>query len=242
MARSEYLQRLDRRWYPGVADNWDDELFRARILQRLNPDSQVLDLGAGAGIVAQMNFKNSVRRACGVDLDPRVVDNPYLHDAKVSSGERIPYGDAEFDVVFSDNVLEHLDHPAAVFAEVFRVLRPGGYFLAKTPNRWHYMPVIARMTPHSFHSFFNRLRGRATVDTFPTRYRANSPGQMRKLAAQTGFEVSSIELIESRPEYLRFNALAYYAGIAYERTVNSTNWLSAARILLVAEFRKPAAP
>ncbi len=235
---SERIRTLDRRWYPEVSDNWDDQLLREWVLARLTPHSAVLDLGAGAGIVTQMNFREHAARVCGVDLDPRVTGNPYLHEAKVADGGRIPYGDGEFDVVLCDNVLEHLDQPRQVFAEVARVLKPGGYFLAKTPNRWHYMPIIARLTPHAFHRFYNRLRGRASLDTFPTRYRANSPGQVRRLAAATGFEITRVELVESRPEYLRMSALTYWIGRLYERFVNSSRRFQSLRILLVVELRK----
>jgi len=238
MPRSKLVSALDARWYPGVRDNWDDQLLRDRVLARINPGSSVLDLGAGAGIVTQMNFRDHAARVCGVDLDPRVTENPYLHEAKVGTGERIPYGDGEFDVVFADNVLEHLQDPRQVFAEIARVLKPGGWFLAKTPNRWHYMPIIARLTPHWFHRAYNRRRGRAGEDTFPTVYRANSTGQLRALAAATGFEIERLELVESRPEYLRMNAATYWAGFCYERFVNSTAFLSGMRILLVAELRK----
>jgi SAM-dependent methyltransferase len=238
MPRSKLVSALDERWYPGVRDNWDDQLLRERVLARLDARSSVLDLGAGAGIVTQMNFRDHAARVCGVDLDPRVAENPYLHEAKVATGERIPYGDGEFDVAFADNVLEHLQQPRQVFAEIARVLKPGGYFLAKTPNRWHYMPIIARLTPLAFHRFYNRLRGRASVDTFPTVYRANSFGQLRALAASTGFEVTRIEAVESRPEYLRMNALTYGCGYLYERLVNRFGFLSGLRILLVIELRK----
>jgi SAM-dependent methyltransferase len=239
---SESVRVLDERWYANVRDNWDDQLLRDWVLARVTPDSAVLDLGAGAGIVTQMNFHDHAARVCGVDLDPRVAENPYLHEAKVADGERIPYGDAEFDVVLTDNVLEHLDEPVKVFAEVARVLKPGGYFLAKTPNRWHYMPIIARLTPHAFHRFYNRLRGRASVDTFPTRYRANSIGQLQRLAATAGFEITRIELVESRPEYLRMHPLTYRVGRLYERFVNSSPRLRSLRILLVVEMRKAAVP
>lgn len=63
---------------------------------------------------------------------------------------------------------------------------------------------------------------------------------MRALAAQTGFEVTKIERIEGRPEYLRMNALTYLAGAAYERTVNLIPVLERFRVLLVAELRKAA--
>lgn len=229
---------LDQRLYPGVSNHWDDELFRARILARIKPEHDVLDLGAGAGIVSQMNFRGKVKRICGVDPDPRVLENPYLDDAKIGTGESIPYPDASFDIVFADNVLEHLPEPQTVFLEVARVLRPGGIFLAKTPNSWHYMPLIARLTPHGFHRFVNRLRGRAEVDTFPTKYRANSRPMVLNLAAQTGFESDSIERIEGRPEYLRIATVTYLVGWLYERMVNSIGALEPFRILLVIALRK----
>lgn len=67
---------------------------------------------------------------------------------------------------------------------------------------------IARLTPHAFHGWVVRWRGRgrAADDVFPTRYRANSPAAIRRLAAGAGLEVVRIELIEGRPEYLRFSA------------------------------------
>lgn len=236
---STLTEKLDARWYPGFIGNWDDELLRAAILERLTPQSRVLDLGAGAGIVAQMNFRDHAQHVAGVDLDPRVTSNPYLHEAKVGSAESVPFVDATFDLVFADNVLEHLPDPEQAFREIARVLRPGGRFIGKTPNKWHYMPMIARLTPHGFHRFYNRLRGRAGEDTFPTRYRANAPGDIRRLAAAAGLEVESVRLVEGRPEYLRITPLTYAIGRMYERAVNLIPGLHRFRILLLVELRKP---
>lgn len=237
---SRLIEQIDRKFYPGFDRNWDDQLFRDRILVHLGPSSVVLDLGAGAGIVKQMNFKGYAARVCGVDLDPRVTSNPMLDEGRVSNASGIPYEDESFDVVFSNNVMEHLSDPLAVFCEVYRVLKPGGVFLFKTPNKHHYMPLIARITPHRFHQFVNRLRGRAEVDTFPTHYRANAPKAVRALASSSGFNVEDIERVEGRPEYLRLAWPAYIVGLLYERTVNATDLLAPLRILLIAQLRKPA--
>ncbi len=234
------VDRLDRALYPQQSSNWDDRIFRDRVLANLSPEAVILDIGAGAGIVQQMNFRGMVARVCGIDLDPRVKCNPMLDEGKLSDAGHIPYPDAAFDVAFADNVMEHLADPMAVLGEVRRVLRPGGVFLFKTPNKTHYMPLIARMTPHRFHRFVNRLRGRAEEDTFPTHYRANTAADVRKLAASASLTVDRLERIEGRPEYLRITWPTYLLGAAYERVVNTFDFLAIFRILLIAQLRKPA--
>ena len=228
---------IDRRFYPEFEGNWDDQVFRQVILAHLvsRPDA-ILDLGAGAGIVPQMDFRGMAGRVCGIDPDPRVADNPYLDEGLQGFGERIPYPDAHFDLVFSDNVLEHLEKPELVFREVRRVLKPGGVFLTKTPNRWHYVPVIASLTPHWFHQWVNSRRGREVGDTFPTLYRANSRRASRRLAARSGFSTVRFRLVEGRPEYLRSNPVTYVAGLAYERAVNGLPFLAGFRVVLISEF------
>lgn len=229
---------IDKRFFPNYGKNWDDSMLRGRIAARLTPQSVVLDLGAGAGIVSQMDFRGIAARICGVDLDPRVERNPFLDEGRVADGQSVPYPDTSFDLVFADNVLEHLAKPEKVFAEVARVLKPGGLFLFKTPNKWHYMPLISRLTPLSFHRWVNRKRGRGEEDTFPTLYRANSCGAVRRLAAGEGFEIEALELIEGRPEYLRIHPLTYVAGLAYERAVNGLSVLAGLRVVLIGTLRK----
>ena len=229
---------LDQKLYPNFERNWDDQIFRETILRQIRPEMELLDLGAGAGIVEQMNFRGKATRICGVDLDPRVAQNAFLDEGRVSDAGEIPYPDNSFDLVFSDNVLEHLAEPEKVFAEVARVLKSGGVFMFKTPNKWHYMPTIARLTPHRFHQYINRKRGREEVDTFPTLYRANTKGDVTRLARQSGFEVIQIDRIEGRPEYLRITPLTYLLGALYERLVNAFSLFAPFRVLLIGSLRK----
>lgn len=238
---SKMIARMDRHFYPAVSNNWDDRLFAERIEAALRVDDNVLDLGAGAGIIPAMNFRGKAGRICGIDLDPRVIENPFLDEGRVCDANSIPFPDNSFNLIFSDNVFEHLEQPELVLKEAMRVLKPGGKLLFKTPNRRHYMPLIARMTSHRFHQFVNRLRGRNEVDTFPTFYRANTPQDVIYLARLAGFIVRKIELIESRPEYLRVTVPSYILGIAYERLVNYFPQLAHFRILLIADLEKPTA-
>jgi SAM-dependent methyltransferase len=236
------VEWIDRRFYAKYPKNWDDELFRDAILKLIDPHWEALDLGAGAGLLPQMNFRGLVRKVSGVDLDPRVLSNPALDEASVGDGEAIPFPDEAFDLIFADNVLEHLPDPAAVFREIWRTLRPGGVFLFKTPNRRHYVPTLARLTPHAVHQFVNGLRGRASDDTFPTLYRANTSAAIRRLALDADLIVKDLRLIEGRPEYLRMSALTYLPGMAYERMVNSIPLFAPFRVVMIGQLLKPVGP
>ena len=231
---------LDKKFYAGYGDQWDDELFRAYLLERLNKDSVCLDYGAGRGKVKQVNIKDIVKKVVGVDIDDQVFENPHIDEAKLLEFPdlKIAYEDETFDMVFSDNVFEHVEFPERVFKEIYRVLKPGGVFIAKTPNKFHYMPLVASLTPLSFHKYYNNLRGRDEVDTFPTFYRCNSRYSVNKYASKSGFSEVVVQYWEGRPEYLRVFSITYVAGLIYERIVNMFGFLSVIRSVLLFELKK----
>lgn len=72
-----------------------------------------------------MNFRGLMVRVCSIDPDPRVGAKPYLDEGKGACGEDIPYADTNFDIVFAENILEHLQNPSLVFQEVASILKPG---------------------------------------------------------------------------------------------------------------------
>ena len=60
------------------------------------------------------------------------------------------------------------------------------------------------------------------------------------IAASAGLAVDRLERIEGRPEYLRITWPTYLLGAAYERVVNTFDFLAIFRILLIGQLRKPA--
>ena len=118
-----------------------------------------------------------------------------------------------------------------------RPIKKGGLFFVKTPNRNHYITLAARATPHWFHQWYNKLRGRKEEDTFQTLYNFNSKSRQKKIINAAGLETVQIDFYESRPEYLRLNALTYLAGILYERTVNFLK-LDSCKAVMISVFRK----
>jgi len=225
---------LDRRYYPDYVD--EHTRFDTLIRAHLRPGMNVLDAGAGRGVMYPYDYREIVGRMAGADTDPRVTENPNLTDAAVADLARLPYEDGTFDLVFSKYVFEHLDRPSAVMRELRRVMRPGGHLLIHTPNRWHYVAMFATVTPTRFHAWFNAKRGRVGADTFPTRYRANDRRTLERLGAATGFRVVGVDLLETKPDYLYFHPLAYRAGIAYERVVNRWPSLARFRVQIIADL------
>ena len=212
---------LDATLYPDSGRNWDDELFRACILEHLESDDVVLDLGAGAGIVKQMNFKNVARRVCGVDLDPRVVDNPMLDEGRVCDASAIPYDAATFDLVFADNVLEHLAEPGGVFQRGRARSEAGRRLPLQDAEQValcaDHCPADAPLVPRGRQS----AGAAARRATYFRRSTAQIPVRTwRHWRQRRILTVISINRIERRPEYLRFSAPTYLAGAAYERLVN----------------------
>lgn len=229
---------LDKKFYPSYSTNWDDKYFREYLENYINPNTIILDFGAGAGIVEEMNFRGIAKQVYGVDPDPRVKNNPYLDFAFIGVGEEMNFfKDETFDIVFCDNVFEHVENPIPLLKEVNRVLKKGGILIAKTPNRNHYMPLVARLTPTWFHKFYNKVRGRNETDTFKTYYNLNSLHQQSKLSLKTGFKISEIKCIEGRPEYLRLTVFTYLLGLIYERVVNRFQ-LNNFKILIISTWIK----
>lgn len=232
------IEYLDKKFYPDFQKNWDDQLFRDKVLKVIRPNHDLLDMGAGAGIIECMNFRGLARSTTGIDLDERVAENPFLDRGIIGDVTCTPFDDSSFDVIICDNVMEHIEKPEAFLTEVSRLLKPGGVFLGKTPNKWHYMPLIAVNTPLWFHKFYNKLRGRSVEDTFPTHYRLNSPSDVHRLAGGAGLQAVELELHEGRPEYLRIFSPLYLMGILYERMVNSVGFMKRFAILLVIHLKK----
>jgi arsenite methyltransferase len=106
-------------------------------LGTLEPGEAVLDVGSGAGtdslVAAQMVGADG--RVTGIDMTPEMLTKARgaatemgVTNVEFVAGEveRLPFADASFDVVISNGVIDLIPDKDAVFAEIERVLRPGG--------------------------------------------------------------------------------------------------------------------
>ncbi len=233
-------------WRERLYGNGDDcdpvAMFLRVVEEYLDPSMEVLDLGAGAGELNHYDFKGRVRRMTGIDIDPRVKVNPLLDNGLMGDLANLPFEDNSFDMAFCIYVLEHMVDPERFAREVMRILRPGGMFLGLTPNRYHYVPLLASLLPDSFHRWYNKKRGRPERDTFPTVYRLNTRAALVRCFERTGFILKRCSVIEVPPNYLEFCVPAFLIGAAYERIVNATESLADLRVNIICAFQKDPFP
>jgi SAM-dependent methyltransferase len=99
-------------------------------------DAAILDVGCGIGtyVRAFRDFSDDVH---GLEVEPeRVAEaSVELPNIVLGVGEALPYPDDRFDLVFSNEVIEHVADDRATAAEMVRVTRPGGAIVAFAPNR-----------------------------------------------------------------------------------------------------------
>ena len=111
---------------PVLADD-----YAARLRAR-----RVMDLGCGAGDSVEL-FRSVDPLVSWVGVD--IVASPEVagrtrSDAEFVTydGRRLPFEDASFELVYCKQVLEHVEHPRELVAEVARVLEPGGHLAGST--------------------------------------------------------------------------------------------------------------
>ena len=115
--------------FAGVANPWE--------MGRLAPGERVLDLGCGAGtdslVAAQMVGEQG--HVTGIDMTREMLAKARAAAAEMGAthvelveaeAERLPFEDGAFDVVISNGVVDLIPDKDAVFAELYRVLAPGG--------------------------------------------------------------------------------------------------------------------
>jgi hypothetical protein len=106
----------------------------------LHSQAAVVDIGCGVGdLLVEMRRRQTDISVAGLDFSPKAVEGAQtaLPDGSFTQfviAQTLPYETDTFDVVLCTDVLEHLEYPQAVVAELVRICRPGGSVFIVVPD------------------------------------------------------------------------------------------------------------
>ncbi|WP_407121664.1 class I SAM-dependent methyltransferase [Bradyrhizobium sp. STM 3561] len=195
--------------------------FYSRVNALIQPNFTVVDFGAGRGephiddlVTYRRNLrtlKGKVREVIGVDVDPVVQSNPALDRAIVLSDKRIPLPDGSADMIVSDFTFEHISDPKIACAELDRILKPGGWLCARTPNRHGYIAIVNRIVSPRLKSqlLHGAQPSRKEEDVFPAYYRLNTISSLKTHFPSSRYEHATY-VWDACPAY-HFNSRALFS-------------------------------
>ena len=127
------------------ADNWH-HFLRLRDLRQILAEmpldgiSRVLELGAGDGVQTTV-LRGMFPKVTPVDIAP----SGYVEGMIIADAADLPFEDDSFDLIFSSNVLEHVEQLDVAFNEMKRVLAPGGIMIHSMPTgTWKIVQLLLR--------------------------------------------------------------------------------------------------
>tara|TARA_B100000886_G_C20346676_1_gene458984 strand:+ start:244 stop:963 length:720 start_codon:yes stop_codon:yes gene_type:complete len=166
--------------------------FYSRISCLIDENSIVLDLGAGRASWNEDKcfyrrnlrlLKGKVAEVIACDVDEAVLLNNTADKVLLMKNNHIPVLNESIDLVIADFVLEHVKETSEFACEINRVLKPGGWFTARTPHKNNVVAIFARIIKNKFHKQFLKYiqPDRKEIDIFPTYYKVNTLRKISKL-------------------------------------------------------------
>ena len=176
---------------------YSQQIYEQVLEQYVTSETDWLDLGCGHHLLPEWREKEErhlvrrCKRIIGIDSDMLSLQKHQTVPLRVRGNITwLPFNDASFDLVTANMVVEHLDNPAGQFAEVNRVLKPGGRFIFHTPNLHGYFSLMRRLVPNWLNKKLAKLvDGTDAEDIFPVQYKANTRKEIDELANAVGFNV-----------------------------------------------------
>jgi SAM-dependent methyltransferase len=182
---------------------YDDQIvdFYLRANSLLPEGGTVVELGAGRGrnimdmpndlIRKLMTFAARKARVIAVDIDDAVLENTFADESIVwELGKEIGVATASADLVSSHWVLEHVADVEEFADEVYRILRPRGWFAARTVNADSYVGWNRFVPTGAIRDFLlRRVAGQEpTQDKFPVQFKVNRPSVARRVFDERRFD------------------------------------------------------
>ena len=169
-ASDETLLTYEERSNADLTQNYWQPLFRRLWMDRRR-EPRLLSVGCGTGVDVDL-LRNDGFDSVGIDCGNRTAVWPRrTHGERLllANGKHLPFDDNSFDAAFCGCVFPHVgvvgdsnitaadvDQQRLELArEMVRVLRPGGYVIVSSPNRWFLFDIFHGRTAGSYKPRFN---------------------------------------------------------------------------------------
>ena len=140
----------------------------------------------------------------------------------IEIGRPLPFKDQEFDLIVSDYTFEHVSNSDEVASELDRILKPGGWICARTPNKWGYVSLLTRMIKSKSHARVLKKAqpDRKEIDVFPTSFKMNTRRSLRRYFDPQRFEHFTY-YYESEPRYFFNSKVIFWMMSTFNRFLPS---------------------
>lgn len=135
---NERLAKAAQRGEPGYVWRSGQDRRLAMIRQHADVSGRLLDNGCGLGTyLAALEPFSRARFGLEVEADRALKSVPRATGVALGVGEALPFPAGSFDLVLSNEVIEHVSDDVRYAVEMVRVTRPGGRIVIFCPNRWY---------------------------------------------------------------------------------------------------------
>jgi SAM-dependent methyltransferase len=135
---SQHSDQAALRGEPGYVWRSGQERRLAMVRRWAGVGGRILDNGCGLGTYLEAFRPYSAQRF-GVEVEPDRAQQALVTATGIALavGENLPFPANSFDLVFSNEVIEHVLNDRLYATEMVRVVRPGGRIVVFCPNRWY---------------------------------------------------------------------------------------------------------
>ena len=126
------MRLLSRQEIGDALKSWDVLHTADFAVKYVKKNEPVLDIGAFASEIPIILHRLGFTDLSGVDLNPAVRRMPYADKIRYSVSDflKTPFANDSFSLITAISVIEHGFRPRALFEEIGRLLKPGGFFVA----------------------------------------------------------------------------------------------------------------